>query len=367
MTLSRGQVHQPAVGQDADLAPVVQLVLFDEFTRLGLAARDTPNRFQIQLVVEMSRIADDRAVLHQLEVLFANDVVVAGDRYEDVADPCRVADRHHPVAVHDRLDRLARIDFRDDDVRAHAGGPRRDAASAPAVPDHDQRAAREQHVRGTNDSVERRLPGSVAVVEHVLRKRVVHRYHRIRKDAVALHGAQANDAGRRLLTSADHLRELIRVLREQRGDEVASVVHRDLRMCCDHRFDVRVVRRVVLALDGVGRDAVVAEGRRRIVLRGERIAGAQRDLRAPGLQREHEVRGLGRDVQACADAHPAQRLFDFETVAYLPEDGHIRGRPRNARAPGFGAAAVFYVALDWTPARSGWGLSGIEKGHLKNS
>ncbi len=160
-------------------------------------------------------------------------------------------------------------------------------------------------------------PVAVAVVEHVLGQRVVHGDDRIGQHAVALHRPQANDAGRRLFAAADQLAELIRVLGEDRRDQIAAVVHRDLRVRGDHRLDVRVVGRVVFALDRVGGDAVLAERRRDVVLRRQRIARAERDRRTAGLQREHQVRGLGGDVQARADAHAVAAASPSETVANL--------------------------------------------------
>ena len=66
--------------------------------------------------------------------------------------------------------------------------------------------------------------------------------------------------------------------------------------------DVLVVRVVALAADRVGGDAVRRDERRcGRVLRRQRIARGQHDVRAARLQGAHEVRGLGRDVQARRD------------------------------------------------------------------
>ena len=134
------------------------------------------------------------------------------------------------------------------------------------------------------------------------------------------------------------------MFRVDRRHEIAAVVHRHLRLGRDDRFDVRVVRRVIFAFDRERRNAVVAERRGDVVLRRERIARAERDLRAAGLQRQHEVRRLGRDVQARADANALERFLDFEAVADLREHRHVGSRPRDARRPGFCEAAVLDVS-----------------------
>ena len=126
----------------------------------GLRARDGLLRqdVEIELVVEVARVADDRAVLHDLEVLVADDVIVAGHRDEDVADLGGLGHRHHHEAVHRRFERLTRIDLGDYDVRAEALGARRDATSAPAVADDHDGVARQQNVGGANDPVDGRCP-----------------------------------------------------------------------------------------------------------------------------------------------------------------------------------------------------------------
>ena len=143
-----------------------------------------------------------------------------------------------------------------------------------------------KNVGRANDAVERRLSGAVAIVEHVFGQRVVHCKDRIRQHAVALHRAQANHAGRRLLASADQLAELILMLRENRRNEVAAVVHRDLRMRRDHRLDVRIIRRVVFALDRVRRDAVVARAprQRRLASRADCSRRARSPRRRPAAR-----------------------------------------------------------------------------------
>src|ERR1022692_5274061 len=103
-------------------------------------------------------------------------------------------------------------------------------------------------------------------------ERVVDGNDRELQRAVLRHGVQTNDAGGGLFGAADHVLDLVGALGEKLGDQVRAVVHGDLRMVIERRVDVRVVRGVVFALDGVGGDAVVPDAwRRGRNLRGERI------------------------------------------------------------------------------------------------
>src|SRR5262245_28774434 len=102
---------------------------------------------------------------------------VAVTRYgnKEITDLRSFGDRKNTHSVHHGLDRLDRIDLGYDYVCAHSAGTHRDALSTPSVADNDQRFAREQNVRCTDNAVERRLARSVAVIKEVLRLSVVHR------------------------------------------------------------------------------------------------------------------------------------------------------------------------------------------------
>ena len=141
------------------------------------------------------------------EVLLGEHVLVAGDGAEDVADFGGFVHAHHAEAVHDRFERLGRIDFGDDDFGARAAGARGEAASAPAVAGDDELRSGEQEVGGADDAVDRRLSGAVAIVEQVLGVGVVDGDDGIAQHAFLGHGAQANHAGGRLFGAADHIRQ----------------------------------------------------------------------------------------------------------------------------------------------------------------
>ena len=222
--------------------------------------------------------------------------------------------------------------------------PRGDAAAAPAVAGDDERAAREQDVGGADDPVDRRLARAVAVVEQVLRVRLVDGDDREAERAVALERAQADDAGGRLLGAGDHVDELLAPVRVQDADHVGAVVHRDLRLVVDRGLDVLVVGVVVLALDGEDGDVVLVDERSGdVVLRGQRVRRAQHDVRAAGLQRAGEVGGLGGDVQAGGDAVARQRLLGLEALADRGEHRHLPVGPRDPPHAFGGERQVLHV------------------------
>ena len=144
----------------------------------------------------------------------------------------------------------------------------------------------------------------VAVVEQVFGLGVVDGDDGEPKDFLLGHAAEANDAGGGLLCPPEDVREQLLVFRMERGDQVRAVVHRDLGLVGEGGLDVLVVGPVLLALDGEDRDALVLDQRRgHVVLRAERVGGAEAHLRAARLERLDQARSLGRHMQTGSDAH----------------------------------------------------------------
>jgi hypothetical protein len=202
---------------------------------------------------------------------------------EDVPDAGGLGDGHDLVAVHGGLDGPDRVHLGHHHDGAHSPRPGGETAAAPAVAADHHRASGEERRGGADDAVHRRLAGAVAVVEEVLRQRVVHRHHRepqgSLRDSMAL---RRMDAVCRLFHASQHLPVKLRAVRKDRGDQVGAVVHGDDRLVVERRLEVTVVGVPVLACDREDRYAVVrnqSDGRR-IVLRGEGLE-AQSTRSAP--------------------------------------------------------------------------------------
>ena len=214
--------------------------------------------------------------------------------------------------------------------------PLGDPAADPAVArDHDAPAG-DQQVRRPQDPIERRLAGPVAVVEEVLRERLVDRDDREAQGIIGGHRLQPDHAGGRLLGAREDLRTCAGPLRVEQRDEVAAVVHRQLRMRVGDGVEMRVVGVAVLAAAREHADAVLGHERRgNVVLGRERVRGAQHDGRAAGLERPHQVGRLGGDVEAGPDAEAGERLLGGEPLADEAQHGHLALGPLDA-ADAFG-------------------------------
>ena len=178
-----------------------------------------------------------------------------------------------------------------------------ETAAAPSVAgDHELRSG-QQEIGRADDAVDGGLSGAVAVVEQVLGVGVVDGDDGELQHAFLRHRAQADDAGGGLFGAADHAFEGVGALGVQDGDQVGAIVHRDVRLVIDGGEDVVVVGVVVLTLDGEDGNVVVADqAGGDVILRRQRIRGAEHDFGPAIAQADREVRGLGGDVQAGGDA-----------------------------------------------------------------
>ena len=347
MAFGGGEVDEAAFAQQIDLAAVLHGVLFDEVAGGALGGSHLLERRDVDFDVEVSRVRNDRAVFHDLEVLFREHILVAGDGAEDVADLGGVDHRHHAEAIHDGFERFRRIDFGDDDFCASATRATRKTATTPSVACNDELGSSEEEVGGTDDAIDGGLSGAVAVVEEVLGVGVVDGDDGIAQHSLLGHRAQADHAGGCFFRAADDAVEDIGALGVQDADEVGAVVHGDLRLVINRGDDVLIVGLVVLALDGEDRDVVVAhEAGGDVILGGERVGGAEHHVGAAVAQADGQVRGFGGDVQAGGDAHALQRLILDEFLANDLQDVHGLVGPLDPLFPQIGEIEILHVAVN---------------------
>ncbi len=202
--------------------------------RLDVHALDAGGLLQardVDLVVEVADVADDRVVLHLRHVGGGDDVLVARRRDEHVGGGDDVVERLDVVALHRGLQRADRVDLGDDDAAALGAQRGGRALADVAVAADDADLAGEHDVGRAEDAVDERVAAAVEVVELRLRHRVVDVDRREQERPLLGHLVEAPDARRRLLGHADdlsgHLREALAVLGErlvQQREEVDELL-----------------------------------------------------------------------------------------------------------------------------------------------
>ena len=132
----------------------------------------------------------------------------------------------------------------------------------------------------------------------------------------------------------------------QHGHKVGTIIHRDLRLVIDGRENVTVIGVVVLALDGKDGNVVIAhQAGGDVVLRGERIGGAQHHIGASIAQTNREVRSLGGHVQASGNPNALQRLVLDEFLADDLQNFHRLVGPVNPLLAQIGQVQILHVTI----------------------
>jgi len=122
---------------EEDRAAVGKVVGVDERANILVdLARQALQRLDVDLDVEVARIADDRAVAHGLEMLLADDVLVARQGDEDVSNLAGVAHGHDAKAVHRRFQGADRLHL--GGVKIYADGALGSRGAYLKLPYHDK-------------------------------------------------------------------------------------------------------------------------------------------------------------------------------------------------------------------------------------
>ena len=194
--------------------------------RIGGDHVPSPRDLEVEFDIEVAGVGEDGAVLHDVEVLFAQDVLVACDSHEDVCHAGGVVSRHHLMSVHRRSQCPDRIDLDNYHLRPMPGRSQGDAAAAVSVSDYRHGRPSHEHVGGPDDPVHGGLAGAVVIVKEVLGRRVVDRYDRKPQGAVGGHGSQSDDPGRGFFGGSDRIQ--VGSFGVQEGGEVGAIVHGDV-------------------------------------------------------------------------------------------------------------------------------------------
>ncbi len=103
------QVHQPALGQQDQALAVREDHVVD--LRLDVLPLVLLQVGDIDLVVEVTDVADDRLVAHAVHLRARDDVVIAGCRDHDIDLVAYLVEINDRVSFHRRLQRADRIHF----------------------------------------------------------------------------------------------------------------------------------------------------------------------------------------------------------------------------------------------------------------
>ena len=113
----------------------------------------------------MSGIAKNSPIFHECKIFLVNHLVTSRYRYKEISHFGRFFHRHYVEAVHNRFNRLDRVDLRHDHPCAKPFGPHRRAFAAPSVTGNYHDLARHDQVCRSVDSIPYGLTRTVSIVK----------------------------------------------------------------------------------------------------------------------------------------------------------------------------------------------------------
>lgn len=166
MTSSATQVDKTALGEKNYTVSIWELVSINLwFDVLNLDSRVVLKTFNVDFVVEMTDVANNRVILHLSHVMSHNDVLVSSSSHVNVSS---VNDRFNALdleSFHAGLKSADWINFADDDARAASfHGSSAALTDITVAADYDLLTGK-HNIGGTHEAIGKRVLASVDVVE----------------------------------------------------------------------------------------------------------------------------------------------------------------------------------------------------------
>ena len=344
------EVQQAALGQQDDPLAIGEFDHVD--LRLDFGPLHVFQGADLNFIIEMADIADDRHVLHAAHVLDGDDVLVAGRRDENVGALHALFHGHDLEPVHRGLQRADRIDLGHDDARAGTAQRGSRALADIAITRNAGQLAGHHHIGAAANSVDQRFLAAIFVVELRLGDRIVHIDRRERQLAGLAQFIKTMHAGRGFLgDAADHLHGLRQIARLALDERLQRALHLGFFFIlrCRHAFaclhpcapqrehggiaaivqdqvarliapiedfrDIIPIFAKRLALDGEDGNALIGNRGRGMILGGIDVARRPAHFGAKRDQRLDQYGGLDRHMERAGDARALERLV--VTIAFL--------------------------------------------------
>jgi len=199
------QIQQASAGQDDHTVAIRE----DEAVHLRLDvlhhdSLEALNSCHVNLIVEVTDVANNGIVLHLLHVCKSDDVEIASGRGENVNLVDAFINGHHLESLHACLQGADRIALSHQDTGTGTTEGKGATLANIAVTAHQSALAANHHICGTHDAIRKRVPASVDIVELGLGHAIVHIDGWEKELTLVCHLLQAVDTSGGLLTDTLH-------------------------------------------------------------------------------------------------------------------------------------------------------------------
>jgi len=322
------QVDETALSEEDDVAAVVHQVAVD----LGLDAGDGLGVLlepcNVDFDIEVTDVADDGVVGHNLEVGASQNVTATSGGDEDLTLRSGLLHGGDLEAGNGGLEGVDGVNLSDNDTGTHAVESLGATLTDITETSDDGDLASNHDVGGTLDTVDERLTATVQVVELGLGDGVVDVDGGDEETLALQHAVEVVDTGGGLLGDTVAVLEHLRVLLVDEGSEVATVVEDQVQALAilessELLLKAPLVFLLSLALPGEDRYAGGGNGGGSVVLGGEDVAGCPGELSTEGLERLDEDCSLDGHVKTSSNAGTLQWLVLSVLAASLHQTRHL--------------------------------------------
>jgi hypothetical protein len=276
------KVDETTLGEEDDVTSVghgeaVDLRLdADDLLGVGLQPGD------VDLNVEVTNVANDGILAHDLEVLADDDVTATGGSDEDLSTRSSLLHGDDLVAGHGGLEGVDGVNLSDEDTGTEAAEGLGATLADITETGNDGDLTSDHDIGGTLDTVEERLTATVKVVELALGDSVVDVDGRDEKTvglaSVLQHLVEVVDTSGGLLADTVAALELLGVLGVNQGGQVTTVIEDEVELLArwegvELLLQAPVVLLFSLTLPGEDGDTGGGNGGSGVVLGGENVAG----------------------------------------------------------------------------------------------
>ena len=348
VTGGTAKVDKTTLSKEDDVAAVLEEVALD--LRLdgddGSGVLLEPS--DVDLAIEMSDVADNGIVLHDLEVLAGQDISATSGGNKDLTKRSSLGHGEDLVAGDGSLEGVDGIDLSDDDTGTHGAEGHSTTLSDITESGDDGGLASNHDIGGTLDSVNEGLAASVKVVELGLGDGVVDVDGGDKELAILEHLVEVVDTGGGLLRDTEASLKELGVLVVDKGGKISTIIEDEVELAVilegkELLLEAPVVLLLGLTLPGEDGDTDGGDRSGGVVLGGEdvarspgalsaesgegpiaqRLAFVQSTLPVSGVHILDEDSSLDGHVETTSNAGTGKRLLSSVLGTGLHQTGHL--------------------------------------------
>lgn len=328
VTSGTAKVDKTTLSKEDDVAAVGHQVAvnlgLDVLDGLGVSLEPS----DINLNVEVTNVADDGIVAHDLEVLANEDVTATGGGDEDLTKGSGLLHGGNLEALDSGLESVDGVNLGDKDAGTHAVESLGTALADVTVTGNNSDLSGDHDVGSTLDTVNEGLTATVKVVELGLGDGVVDVDGGDEELVLLHHLVEVVDTSGGLLGETVAVLELLRVLLVDEGGEVTTVIEDEVELLAvlegrELLLQAPVVLLIGLTLPGEDRNTGSGDGSGGVVLGGEDVAAGPGNLSTKGNEGLNEDSSLDGHVKTTSNAGTGERLVSGVSATDGHQTGHL--------------------------------------------